>query len=65
MLEAYVFYWASLWTHIKVSASSYVASNGFLDDVSDVYNTLKEWELSSNSELNEMAVRMMAKFEKY
>ena len=50
---------------IKVSGSSYVTSNSFLDDIFNVYVTLRNWQTNPDFELSAMANRMKAKFDKY
>ncbi|XP_022775847.1 zinc finger BED domain-containing protein RICESLEEPER 2-like [Durio zibethinus] len=50
---------------VKVSGTSYVTSNTFLDDICDVYSTLREWQLNPDVELNAMAKRMKDKYDKY
>ena len=50
---------------VKVSGSSYVTSNNFLDDICNVYATLRNWQINPDLQLSAMANRMRAKFDKY
>ena len=50
---------------VKVSGSSYVTSNNFLDDICNVYATLHNWKINPDLQFSAMANRMRAKFDKY
>ena len=50
---------------VKVSGSSYVTSNNFLDDICNVYATLRNWQINPDLQLSAMANQMRAKFDKY
>ncbi|XVF74336.1 hypothetical protein PTKIN_Ptkin13bG0102300 [Pterospermum kingtungense] len=50
---------------LKISGSTYVTSNIFLDDITDIYTTLSAWEVDSNFEFKSMAKGIKENFEKY
>ena len=50
---------------IRVSGTSYVTSNIFMDEIGTIYNYLKDWIGSENECLVELATKMKEKFDKY
>lgn len=50
---------------VKISGTSYVTCNLFLDDVCEVYCSLSAWENDDDLELSCMAIKMKEKFNKY
>ncbi|VFQ61969.1 unnamed protein product [Cuscuta campestris] len=49
----------------RISGCTFVTSNTFLDELSDMDELLKEWFLSSDKDLADMAFSMKSKFDKY
>ncbi|XP_019150547.1 PREDICTED: zinc finger BED domain-containing protein RICESLEEPER 2-like [Ipomoea nil] len=50
---------------VKIYGSLYVTANVYLDEVCDVYSTLREWLKSIDSEFSSMAKRMVEKYDNY
>ncbi|XVF61076.1 hypothetical protein PTKIN_Ptkin08bG0100200 [Pterospermum kingtungense] len=50
---------------VKISSSSYITINLYLDDICDVCSTLNAWKTDADIELKLMAKRMKEKYDKY
>nr|GMD89744.1 zinc finger BED domain-containing protein RICESLEEPER 2-like [Ipomoea batatas] len=50
---------------VKISGSLYITANVYLDEVCDVYSTLRSWLQGSDCEFSSMAKRMVEKYDKY
>ena len=49
----------------KVSSSNYVTANNFFEEICNVYFLLRDWQLSGDVVLGEMAKRIQDKYDKY